>query len=366
MGLIDIAQDQTLTPEQIMANEQMLWLMQKGLDASNIADGAVTAALADPSAPNAPTGLALTGTGTYQDAKQGLTRAYATLSWTNPTVNFGDAVVLYRQTGQTLWMHATRTTGTTARIEGLECGLNYDFGVQAVSQFNIASTIASLTTQLMPGDASGPSAPGTPTIVDKKLTTITFGWAASSSGDTSGYEWEVRTAASGGGSKVSTGKVDATVFTLDQATIGFGVTRYFRVRGLDYTKNAGSWSADVAFSFVQIASGDLGSESVTSPAIGATAVSTDKIGTQAVTTPIRQLANTQTRTIGTINAGSNYAADFTVATGAINLVTVSIDGTYDQKVGVWMQVNSSTSVTVFVANNSTNPYSSMSVTIHYW
>lgn len=141
MGLLDIAQDQTQTPEQIMANEQLLWLMQQGLDDVNIRAGAITAALADPTAPNAPTGLTLTGSGTYQDAKQGLTRAYVTLSWTNPTEDFGDAVVLYRQTGQTLWTHSTRTTGTAARIEGLETGLNYDFGVQAVSQFNVASVV---------------------------------------------------------------------------------------------------------------------------------------------------------------------------------------------------------------------------------
>lgn len=141
MGILDIAQDQSQTPEQILANEQLLWLMQQGLDQANIREGAITAALVDPNAPNAPTGLTLTGSGTYQDAKQGLTRAYVTLAWTNPTENFGDAVVLYRQTGQTLWTHWTRTTGTTARVEGLECGLNYDFGVQAVSQFNVASAI---------------------------------------------------------------------------------------------------------------------------------------------------------------------------------------------------------------------------------
>lgn len=273
MGLLDLLQDPNQTPEQILANEQLQWLMQKGLDATNIQDDAITAALVDPSAPNAPTGLTLTGSGTYQDDKQGLTRAYVTLSWTNPTANFGDAVVLYRQTGQTLWMHATRTTGTTARIEGLECGLNYDFGIQAVSQFNIAGAVASLTTQLMPGDTSGPSAPGTPTIADKKLTTITFQWAASASKDTGGYECEIRTASSGGGSQVWAGKADATFITVDQASIGFGVTRYFRVRGVDYTKNTGSWSSDVSFSFAKIVQGDVSSGAIDTPELATDAVS---------------------------------------------------------------------------------------------
>lgn len=140
-----------------------------------------------------------------------------------------------------------------------------------------------LTSQLMPGDTAAPSAPGTPTIVDKKLTTISFGWTPSASGDTSGYEWEARTAASGGGTQVSTGKVDATVFTLDQATIGFGATRYFRVRGLDYSKNAGSWSSDVSFSFVKVQTGDVGGGQITGPEISTGGVATGNVAANAIT-----------------------------------------------------------------------------------
>lgn len=365
MGILDLLHDPTQTPEQIFANEQVQWLLQKGLSAENIQDDAITAALVDPGAPNAPTSLTLTGSGTYQDNKQGMTRAYVTLSWMNPTANFGDAVVLYRQSGQTTWMHATRTTGTTARIEGLECGLNYDFGVQAVSQFNVAGAVASLTTQLMPGDPDGPSAPGTPTIVDKKLTTITFGWAASASTDTGGYEAEIRTAASGGGSQVWTGTVDSTFATVDQATIGFGVTRYFRVRGLDYTKNAGSWTSDVSFSFVKAVTADIGALQVTQSEIADTSISTVKIIGEAVTTPKRQALSTLSQSVSVAaNSDGQYA--FAHNLGVRASFSIRVTGTWNGKVATTQYNGTTTEVNMNVWNGHPTDAVSGTLYVDYW
>lgn len=365
MGTLDLLQDPMQTPEHILANEQLQWLMQKGIGAENIQDDAITAALVDPSAPNAPTGLTLTGSGTYQDDKQGLTRAYATLSWTNPTANFGDVVVLYRQTGQTLWMHATRTTGTTARIEGLECGLNYDFGVQAVSQFNVAGAVASITTQLMPGDTSGPSAPGTPTIADKKLTTITFQWAASASKDIGGYEGEIRTASGGGGSQVWSGKTDSTFITVDQASIGFGATRYFRVRGVDYTKNAGSWTSDVSFSFAQAVTGDIGSEAVQTGNIGALQVTTGVLAGSAVTTVKRQDTGSVSGTI-TIAAGATGSKVLTHNLGRIPTVAHDMGvSTWGIKLA-WFPGAVSTTQANFEFYNHDTVGVTVTVTLYFW
>jgi len=365
MGVVDLLQDPNQTPEQILANEQLQWLMQKGLGADNIQDDAITAALVDPSAPNAPTGLSLTGSGTYQDDKQGLTRAYVTLSWTNPTANFGDAVVLYRLSGQTLFMHATRTTGTTARIDGLETGLNYDFGVQAVSQFNIAGAVVSITSQLMPGDTTGPSAPGTPIIVDKKLTTITFRWAGSIAKDLGGHEAEIRTASGGGGTQRWTGLIDGTVVTVDQSSIGYGSTLYFRVRGIDYTKNPGSWTADVAFSFVQAVTGDVGSGQITGTEISTGGVQTGNIAGVAVTTAKRQAVNSQTLQ-QSCASGASTTFTFTVSEGTASLVTPRVVSTDpSNNVSIYPRVNSSTSVTVLVWNHHTASVT-VNIGIDYW
>lgn len=285
MGTLDILQSPDGSPESILANEQLLYLLSKGLDGQNIQDGALTAALTDPSAPAAPTGLTLTGSGTYQDPQQGLTRAFVTLSWINSPNNFGDAAVLYRQSGQSAWLLATRTVGTTARVEGLETGLQYDFGVQGISQFNIVGAVATLLTQLMPGDTTVPASSGTPTIIDKKLTTISFNWSPSTSKDLREYGWEVRTGAAGAGTLVSSGTVNATALTLDVASAGYGASRYFRVRAIDLTNNMSGWSADVAFSFAPAVNTDIGSE----------AVQTGNVAVQAITTTRRQLLNSQTQ-----------------------------------------------------------------------
>lgn len=250
-----------------------------------------------------------------------------------------------RKTGTATYGDAQPVHGTgtqLVRVTGLVAGQLYDFRAVAISGANQSSE-ALLLSQLAPGDTIAPAIPGTPTVSDKKLTVVSFAWSAPGDTDLAKYEWQVRTLANGGGSLTASGETPGPgpSFTRDFASIGYGVTRHFRVRSVDRTGNKKTtggvnndgWSNSVSFSLAAAVSGDR--------------------------SPL--LVDSQSIPLG---VGGSPAAIFSHSLGAAPLVTVETDNPH-----VWVTSVRTTSSQVIVTvhgDGSIDQPSTVVVTVKYW
>ena len=266
----------------------------------------------------------------------------------------------------------------STRVDGLITGQVYNFQISRVNQLNpYLHADASLSSITAPADAAAPAAPTSLAITSQHLKSITFSWTAPADKDVVYYHWEIRTAASGGGSLVAENNTEGAgtkVALVLDTLIAYSTTRHLRIRAHDFSGNIGTYSSSLSFSFSQIGTGDmgsgsvtapaLGSGSVTNPALGSGAVDTGNIAGVAVTTAKRQLVNTQTSTTG-VGAGvvANFA--FTVATGATNAVVVAASGATNQNITVQAQTNNSTTVDTNAKNNH-SASQNITVEITYW
>jgi len=217
--------------------------------------------------PSAPTSLMIIGSGTTTNSQGGYT-AFQTLRYNIVDEAFAQTFVRQRTSGNSQWLTVAvdQLTGNnlTTRIDPLITGLPYDYHVDRVNlldpSLHASTTISS---QTAPKDNAAPGTPGTPTITGQHLKDITFQWTESTGGDVKDYEWEVRTAASGGGSQLATSRAGTVKTSLTLNSASYDTTYYFRVRAKDYSGNEGSWSADRSFSFSQVATGDVGNNVIT-------------------------------------------------------------------------------------------------------
>lgn len=230
--------------------------------------GAITETDYTRQTPTAVTSLSIVASGVETDGQNAF-MAKVTLQYTVPAEVWAQTIVRYRRNGTTNWQTAAvnQVTGSNlqTQITGLITGASYDYQVSRVNVMNPSlSADTTLTAQTAPADAAGPAAPTTLAIVDQHLKTITFKWVAPADNDVKSYHWEVRTAASGGGSLVAEGATDGpgvqVTLTLNQ--IAYSTTRYLRVRGDDFSGNTGTYSASLSFSFSQVVNGDMGNGSV--------------------------------------------------------------------------------------------------------
>jgi len=307
--------------------------------------------------PAAVTALILQSSGVVETLDGGF-EAFMVLQYTVPVETFAQTIVRFRRNGTTSWQTAAVNgetgSGKQTRINGLVTGLAYDFRVSRVNLLNASlEATTDLLNQLAPGDTTAPAAPGTPTILDQHLKTITPVWTAPADKDVKEYEWDVRTAANGAGTLVTSGKSGGPKTTLTLNQIGYGTTRHFRVRAIDWSGNIGAYSSSVSFSFSKVVQTDMGGGSVGNPQMIAA----------AVTTAIRQGVNSQSLT-QTVPATSVLNFVFSVGTGATNLVTPSVNLS---GVPGAMYCNNNGSGTVTVSVWNPNAFgASVTVSIHYW
>lgn len=240
--------------------------------------------------PTAATSLSIIGSGTETDGQNAFV-AFQTLQYNVASESWGQSVIRYRRNGTTNWQTAAvdQTMGNSlqTKITGLITGLAYDYQVSRVNVMNaglVADT--TLTNITAPTDAVGPSAPTALAITDQHLKTLMVEFTPPADKDVKYWHWEVRTAASGGGSLVDEGDTEGNgaqiKLTLNQ--IAYSTTRYLRIRGHDFSGNTGTYSSSLSFSFSKIVTGDVGSSQVT----------TTELGNTSVTTAKRQLVNSQT------------------------------------------------------------------------
>jgi hypothetical protein len=145
-----------------------------------------------------------------------------------------------------------------------------------------------ITSKTAPSDASGPAAPTSLATISQHLKTITFGWTAPADKDVAYYHWEIRTAASGGGSVVVEGNTEGpgtkVTLTFTEAQIAYTTTRYLRILGYDWSGNIGTYSASLSFSFSQVVTGDITDLAITTAKIATANITTAKIADANITT----------------------------------------------------------------------------------
>jgi hypothetical protein len=279
--------------------------------------------------PSPVTSLTIIGSGTVTDGQGGFT-AFQTLRYNVPTSeSYAQTFVRQRTSGNSQWLTVAvdQFTGVslTTRIDGLVTGKVYDYRVSRVNMLTPSLAVnTDITSKAAPSDATAPGAPTTLAITDQHLKTITFQWTAPSDDDLAYYQWEIRTAASGGGSLVDSGDTEGpgakVTLTLNQ--IAYSTTRYLRIRAVDWSGNVGSYSSSLSFSFTQIVTGDVGTDQITTPKIPDSNITTPKINDSAITTP--KVTN------NAITVGGYYSNDAGTAVGdteiEIGTLTLSTDG----------------------------------------
>jgi hypothetical protein len=107
-------------------------------------------------------------------------------------------LVEYKKSTDTLYNTVGKTTGTQIEITGLTPGLQYDFRVTSINQFDLSGGVASLLTQLAPGDNTAPATPSGITA-NRKLGTAIFEWGQNGESDFKDYYFEVHSVPSGFG-----------------------------------------------------------------------------------------------------------------------------------------------------------------------
>lgn len=300
--------------------------------------------------PSAPTSLTIIGSGTTTNSQGGYT-AFQTLRYNIVNEAFAQTFVRQRTSGNSQWLTVAvdQLTGNnlTTRIDPLITGLPYDYQVDRVNlmdpSLHASTTISS---QTAPKDNAAPGTPGTPTISDQHLKTITFVWTAPADNDVAGYYYDIRTGVDGGGSLITSGTVmGGRTITLTLNQIAYGVARTFRVAAIDYSGNGGSsgtFSPSVTFSFTQVVTGDVGDGQITTVKILDANITSAKIGSLAVLTAnIQDLNVTTLKIAGTavttdkvaanaITASGTYSNDasltLTTSEQEIGTITVSTDG----------------------------------------
>ena len=204
-----------------------------------------------PSSPSAPT---FNSDGTYTS---GDGTAFAWIKLNLPSMPSGAALmnVLYRRNGSTGWIVADQKTsgGSTATVDDLTPGQDYEFAVQAFSMDGQGSSIVGATGDpfTAPTSTTTPNAPTSLSLVGPNSTYIPpryqggaqafvarLSWARSTSPQVTHYEI---------GTSSSTGSQPGSVFArtsdtfYDYATTSTFVT-YFWVRSKDRIGNVSAWT----------------------------------------------------------------------------------------------------------------------------
>ena len=194
--------------------------------------------------------------------------AYTTgrVYWVNPA----DAVrafidVLYKRSSasNSEWQIGNQTMTSSSRIDDLSIGVNYDFGVRAVSKFGIQGTIITAQSQT----ALDTTVPATPAGLTAAIGTgrqVLLDWSDNTDGDLAYYELYRHTSNLFGG---STKLANAYVSRFTDVVSAFETSYFYWIRATDRSGNLspihpGS-TAGITITASRIITGDVGSGAIT-------------------------------------------------------------------------------------------------------
>ena len=273
----------------------------------------------DGTPPAAPTGVTVTSALDTSDASGG--RAYIDVSWTGVADTDLQNYSVRYSTG-TDWAYIDVPEGvTSARINALRPNTNYNVAVAAVdysgnsSAYTNAGTYPILTAK----DTTAPAAPIGVTV-GAGVTTMTVAWTENTENDVKNgvgtYEVQLDTVNTFNSGNLLTKQNSGTIVAFSNLTAN--TTYYTRVRAIDATGNAGSYSSIVSGTPRYVANGDIQAGTINGDRITAATLSGDRViantldanTIKANTTFSQNLTVGSTFTMGTsgIMQSANYSA----------------------------------------------------------
>lgn len=259
-----------------------------------------------PTAPTTPTSAA-TGTRVAGDGK---VSAFITLAFTNPASNFAHSRVRYRVNGTTPWMIgaiATALGATTATIEGLDPSQSYDYSVEAVNGYGLATASGTLSAQVAATDASIPTAPSAIAVSQSGGKVVEIRITASPPLDWGTVRlFRNTTNSSGTATEIARGK--KLIFHDENVT--YGTTYFYWAKVEDTSGNLSGFSPSSSHSITvaRIVTNDVGTGQI----------DTDRLGTDAAT------SNKTSKSASALTAATTSTSYTDVPDDAAGIMSISV------------------------------------------
>jgi len=213
--------------------------------------------------PEAPTGLTLVSSGTYQST-DGTTIAFAELSAIRPSVNFSKMIFGDKKNGETIpysYGDGNLDSGTTWKgtLRGLIPGVSYDLCARAENSFGLKSDLTVLSAQVAPGDTTAPATP-TGLAATAKIQSVVLTCNENTEADVELYEVYRHTSdVSGSATKIATIKASkeatGTVSYTDKNVLY--IAYYYWLKAVDRSKNRSAFTASVNATPLKAVNGDV-------------------------------------------------------------------------------------------------------------
>ena len=272
--------------------------------------GAGEVALYDGTSTAAPTNLTVTADSYLAD--DGTFNPYFNVTWNYSDDAFVDHYIVEWRTGSNdYYSQATKTK--PFEIRSLQQGASYDVRVKAVNEINVHS--AYLTGSQTPAtDTTAPSAPSS-VSASGEFEQITINWTNPTVDDFSHID--VYRSTSSSGTYALIGKSAGTNFT--DTNLAVSVTRYYKLKAIDYTGNASGYSSIVNATTTQVPSGGIADN----------AVDTDQIADDAVTNP-----TIATDAVNQDSIAANSVTATEIVAGTITATEIAADAVTADKINV--------------------------------
>ncbi|AXG66162.1 minor tail protein [Streptomyces phage Annadreamy] len=265
----------------------------------------------DGTPPAAPTGVTVTSALDTSDPSGG--RAYIDVSWTGVADTDLQNYSVRYSTGTT-WEYIDVPEGvTTARINGLRPNTNYNVAVAAVDYSGNSSAYVNAGTYpiLTAKDTTAPAAP-TGVTVGAGVTTMTVAWTENTENDVKNgigtYEVQLDTVNTFNSGNLITKQNSGTIVAFTNLTSN--TTYYTRVRAIDATGNAGSYSSIVSGTPRYVANADIQAGTISGDKITAASINGDRVVANTLDANVLK-ANT------TFSQNLNVGSTFTMASSGI-------------------------------------------------
>ena len=223
----------------------------------------------------APTSINVTSDSFLSD--DGTFNSQFNVAWTNADDAFTDHYVVEWKLASASDYFSQTTKSTPFSIVNLVNNASYNVRVKAVNEIGVSSAYLSAT-ETSAIDTTAPSAPTSVSAKDE-FEQATVSWVNPTVDDFSHVD--VYGSNSSGSGFALIGKSAGTTFT--EPELGTGVTRYYKLKAVDYTGNASVYSSVDSATTTQVPVGGIADDAVDTDQIADLAVDTGQLDNDAVT-----------------------------------------------------------------------------------
>ena len=245
------------------------------------------------------------------------------VSWTNADDAFTDRYLVEWKLTSASEYFSTTTKSTPAIINNLQNGEVYNVRVTAINELGVSSTPVSPSNPTAAVDTTAPSVPSS-VSASGEFEQITIAWTNPTVDDFSHVD--VYGSNSSGSGFALIGKSAGTSFI--ETDLAVGVTRYYKLKSIDYTGNASAFSGVVNALTTQVPVGGIADNAVDTAQIADLAVETAQIDNDAVT--IAKVATSLQST----NYSSGSAGWKILKSGVVEFEQATIRGEITASTGV--------------------------------